>query len=538
MKRLVLIVALAGSLAAGIASCSGGDSTYRVSAIFDSAQGMVPGQLVKIAGARVGTVTEVELIPGSRYRARMVLEIGEEFGPFHADASCRLLPEGLISEKFVDCDPGGSGKPELSVGEDEMAELTDTATPLALQDVLNIFSSPTDERLRILLNELGIATAGRADDINELLRRSNPALTEANEVLTILADQRDRIVDAVAQTDRVLEELAADTDSVADFVVNGAETARLMASSSSELQAGIRELPPLLDAADTGLASLNQAVTDTTPILDELEDSGPALTNFMGFLRDFSDAGRPAVQSLTISAGVGRNAIEPIEKVVASLEDTGEAAPPVVADMADFLTSFRDTDGVNGLLRTAYGLAVGAAARDNLSHYYGAVINLFPICILIPPHILAVPGCDHSYDSPQNGQIPINDPANSAAQRQAFLEWLSIGGPDLVPEWLQSSLPGLINTVATSLGLDPDALPGLGLDPEPSTVGGDSGEAGADGAPGGGGSEPSDNGSSEDGEEAPEVPEDPEDEPLIPETGTPLDDATDPLNDLLDFLLG
>ena len=46
------------------------DSAYRVDAIFDTAKGIIPGQLVKIAGARVGTIDDVKLTPTTRRASR------------------------------------------------------------------------------------------------------------------------------------------------------------------------------------------------------------------------------------------------------------------------------------------------------------------------------------------------------------------------------------------------------------------------------------------------------------------------------------
>ena len=42
---------------------------------------------------------------------------------------------------------------------------------------------PVDVRLQVLINELGIATAGRGEDLKALLERSNPALGQAQQVL-------------------------------------------------------------------------------------------------------------------------------------------------------------------------------------------------------------------------------------------------------------------------------------------------------------------------------------------------------------------
>ena len=45
---------------------------------------------------------------------------------------------------------------------------------------------PYRERLRIILDELGAGVAGRADDLNETIRRASPALRETDRVLDVL----------------------------------------------------------------------------------------------------------------------------------------------------------------------------------------------------------------------------------------------------------------------------------------------------------------------------------------------------------------
>ena len=65
---LVVVAVAAGALALG-SSGARGDSTFRVDAIFDTAKGIIPGQLVKIAGARVGTITVSQRGRGPRSTA-------------------------------------------------------------------------------------------------------------------------------------------------------------------------------------------------------------------------------------------------------------------------------------------------------------------------------------------------------------------------------------------------------------------------------------------------------------------------------------
>src|SRR5690606_13042664 len=128
---------------------------------------IVPGQLVKLAGARVGTVKEVNLTKDRKAAFR--LEIDEKFGPFRDDASCKILPEGFISESFIQCDPGTPGKPELSTRPDHdglpTVPVERTVASVQLQEVIDTFNLPVAERIRAILTEFGIASAGRADDL-------------------------------------------------------------------------------------------------------------------------------------------------------------------------------------------------------------------------------------------------------------------------------------------------------------------------------------------------------------------------------------
>ena len=51
-----------------------------------------------------------------------------------------------------------------------------------ITDFFEIWQAPVRDRLRLVLNELGMGLAGRGDDLNDLLLRANPALVKARRV--------------------------------------------------------------------------------------------------------------------------------------------------------------------------------------------------------------------------------------------------------------------------------------------------------------------------------------------------------------------
>src|SRR5436305_7087781 len=115
MRRLAgitLALLVAGAaLAVILGATAQGSSSSDFDVIFDDARGLVPGQLVKVAGANAGTIKSVTVT--SSFKAKIEGTIDSRFMPLHKDATCAIRPEGLIAENYIDCDPGTLGAPVL-----------------------------------------------------------------------------------------------------------------------------------------------------------------------------------------------------------------------------------------------------------------------------------------------------------------------------------------------------------------------------------------------------------------------------------------
>src|SRR4051795_198269 len=121
IKRLLLVAAVVAAIVVVVLLASGGGDSggYRVRAIFDNGSFMVSGEQVRVAGANVGEIEEVNVtMPGDTvaYRkgkpvskagkAVIVMKITDPgFQDFRQDATCLIRPQSLIGEKFVDCRP-------------------------------------------------------------------------------------------------------------------------------------------------------------------------------------------------------------------------------------------------------------------------------------------------------------------------------------------------------------------------------------------------------------------------------------------------
>jgi virulence factor Mce-like protein len=368
MRRALLVVAI-GVVSAVLTLAAGGSQpTHRVDAIFDSTANLIPGQDVKIAGARVGQVSDIDLTDDRK--ARVEMEVEEGFAPFRADAECTIRPQSLIGEKFVQCHPGTPDHPPLPEGEDgaPTVPLANTHSPVDLDLVFAALRKPYAERLAIILNELGTGVAGRGEDLNAAIRRANPALQEINDVLRILDRDRAALGRIVAQSDRVIAELARRRRSVTSFIERSDRVAREVAGRRDELGQVIERLPPLLDELEPTADRLAGLAADATPTLHDLRRAAPGAEALLADFDPVAEAARPALRRLAEMSEVGRRAVRAAKPVAARLKPVAELLVPITDLASDLNESLRERGVVEHLqLYTFYG--AGAQARfDQFSH--------------------------------------------------------------------------------------------------------------------------------------------------------------------------
>ena len=83
-----------------------GGRGYRVTADFPSAGGLKPGSTVEIAGVEVGRVEAIRL---ADYQARVTMRM-QDWVKLQEDSIASIKTKGLIGEKYVRINPGGSDR--------------------------------------------------------------------------------------------------------------------------------------------------------------------------------------------------------------------------------------------------------------------------------------------------------------------------------------------------------------------------------------------------------------------------------------------
>ncbi|HOW53185.1 MAG TPA: outer membrane lipid asymmetry maintenance protein MlaD [Syntrophorhabdaceae bacterium] len=110
-----------------------GDDTYPLFARFTSVSGLRVGSSVEIYGIQVGTVTNLAI---DHDKQMGVVEMKIDKGTMvYDDAAATIKSAGLIGDKYVKIDPGGSGEPLKPKG-----AITQTSVPADIEDLIGKYA--------------------------------------------------------------------------------------------------------------------------------------------------------------------------------------------------------------------------------------------------------------------------------------------------------------------------------------------------------------------------------------------------------------
>ena len=364
----VLTLVAVAALAVALTGAAPGKAMYEYDAIFDNGDFLIEGQDVKIGGAQAGTVEKISL--ANRRYARITMAVEEQFGPFRENASCSIRPQGLIGEKFVQCEPGTPDNPELRKrgGRRPTIPVQRTHAPVDLDLVFGALRRPVRERLTILLNELGTGLAGRPDELNEAIRRANPALKEARDTLAILSSERRTLGRLVDESDRVIGELAQRRGAVRDFISNANDVTSTMADRRGDIDLAVRRLPPLLAELEPSARELAGLAAEARPPLRDLAAAAPSLRALLADFDPLAEATRPTLAKLSELSRTGRRAVRSAHPVADRLRPVADRLPATV-DLARSLTDSLGAQDVPELLgRYVYFSAAASSRFDKYSH--------------------------------------------------------------------------------------------------------------------------------------------------------------------------
>jgi virulence factor Mce-like protein len=251
---------------------------FEVKAAFQSANSIRPGSPVRIAGVTVGKVKAIAPERGTD-AAVVTMQIDKRGLPLHTDATAKIRPRIFLEGNFfVDLTSGTPSRPVLDDG--DTIKVTQTATPVQLDEVLTALQQDTRSDLRTVLHEVGTAFGDRPagggqtgaeafHDAYDDIAPAELATSQVNDALLGTHPDRDirRLITGLART---TDGLGRNEGRLQDLVTDLRRTMGAFAAEQGALKASIQELGPTLTSANAAFDELNAAFPPTRAFAREI----------------------------------------------------------------------------------------------------------------------------------------------------------------------------------------------------------------------------------------------------------------------------
>jgi ABC-type transporter Mla subunit MlaD len=414
LRRMAALSAavFAGSVAVGAALGAGGNDDggdYRVRAIFDNASFVIAGEDVKVAGVNVGTIDSLDV--DDQHRAVVVLKIDDPaFIPFRTDARCSVRLQSLIGEQNIQCQPTqprGGGRepapelPKIKDGEPGAGQyllpVERNQSPVGADLLNDIMRVPEQQRLPLIINELGAGLSGNGEALQAALRRASPALQQADELVAILARQNKLLAKLTDDSDTVLKPLAEHRKDLTGFIKNAGDAGAATARQGDALEQNFAKFPAFLRELGPAADQLGELADETTPAIRALAAQAPAVNEATERLGPFTKQANPALKTLGKVADQGRATFPKIEDVVTQLNELGIPLEPLAENLGGLSKSFDDTGGIESLMRFIYFYTGSVNGEDASGHYIRSGISVGS-CATRTPDVAS--GCPARFFTP------------------------------------------------------------------------------------------------------------------------------------------
>ena len=227
-----------------------GAGTKKISAVFDSVAGLDNKSSVRVAGVRVGKVTDVKLRPDGK--AEVELEIDKDV-QLHGNAFARVANLGLLGEKYVEIVPGSPNAPVIP--EEQHVELRGTE-PASMDDVTNQVSAIATD-VKAITESFRGAFGGPAGQqrLNDIIDNVRTVTVQVRE---LVAANRTNVDATMANARAISESLRVEIPRLAKAIEHTADQiGGTVGENRQDVKAVVENLRKLSTDLQTTTANLN-----------------------------------------------------------------------------------------------------------------------------------------------------------------------------------------------------------------------------------------------------------------------------------------
>jgi phospholipid/cholesterol/gamma-HCH transport system substrate-binding protein len=286
-----------GVVVAVVVLLSGG-SSYHVKARFTNASQLVKGNLVQVAGVKVGTVKQIDLSDDGE--AVVDIQITDDgYSPLRKGTIATVRQASLsgVANRYIDLSlPDGRQQETI----DDGAEIPSAKTTSAvdLDELFNTLDAKTRRSLQGVIKGYANAYDSNTSEANIGWLYLNPSLVATSRLFEELNRDTPLLRRFVTASSKLVTDLAARRDDVSGLVDNLATATGALANQKVALGDAIGRLPAFMRRANTTFVNLRASLNDLTPLVNDSKPAAKALGPFLKQLRPLAQDARPTVRDL------------------------------------------------------------------------------------------------------------------------------------------------------------------------------------------------------------------------------------------------
>jgi phospholipid/cholesterol/gamma-HCH transport system substrate-binding protein len=280
---------------------AGGGGGYTVKARFLNASQLVKGNLVQVAGTKVGSVQEIDV--NDRGEAVVTLKIDSDFAPLRVGTRATIRQASLsgIANRYVDLTlptTPGDGHRLGTIADGGVLGVESTTTAVDLDQLFNIFDPPTREAVRQLFVNSHRQYEGKTAQQREAFRYLNPALSTSSRLFNEVNRDTPLLERFIVDSSDLVTALAERRDDLAALIGNLNATFRALGNERAALTEAINALPDFMRQANTTFVDLRFALDQVDPLVNASKPVARELQPFLRELRPLARDARPTIRDL------------------------------------------------------------------------------------------------------------------------------------------------------------------------------------------------------------------------------------------------
>jgi virulence factor Mce-like protein len=309
-------------------------SRYTVYVDVPNAEHLVPTDEVRIAGIRVGEVTQVSAEPASAGRApfaRVKLELATSVGRLPADTKVRVGLSAALGATYVQLTLGHSRRTIAAGG---VVPLANTQPTVDLVDLLDVFDHSTAAGIRQSLAGLGAGFAGRGPALNDMLGALPRLLPAFMRVAQTLAAPATRLGAFLRGYEAFTATFAPVATPLAELLTGASATFGGMRRAGPALAATLDALPQAESDTTSAFTALQRPLDRLATLVTDLRGGGTLLPTTLHQVNLTLDAGiAPLRGAVPFSAALGRalSTLQEVTRQPATLGTMGKLKDLVTA---------------------------------------------------------------------------------------------------------------------------------------------------------------------------------------------------------------